>query len=88
MALSAGTVRPMIYMPEQLLPEDRDSGVEMMQETPRRRPRPAVRAAMVLFVAFQIAWPALGLYISHDQDNTVRYAWSMFSRVPEFVDGK
>ena len=60
----------------------------MMQETRKRRPRPAVRVAMVLFVAFQLAWPVLGLYISHDQDNGVRYAWSMFSRVPEFVDGE
>ena len=43
---------------------------------------------MVLFVAIQLAWPALGLYISHNQDDNVRYAWSMFSRVPEIVDGK
>ena len=43
---------------------------------------------MVLFVAFQLLWPALGLYISHEKDANVRYAWSMFSRVPEFVDGK
>jgi hypothetical protein len=60
----------------------------MMHETRKRKPRPALRVAMVLFVAFQLAWPALGLYISHDQDDNVRYAWSMFSRVPEFVDGK
>ena len=59
-----------------------------MQETRKRRPRPAVRIAMVLFVAFQLLWPALGLYISHEKDANVRYAWSMFSRVPEFVDGK
>jgi hypothetical protein len=62
-------------------------GVGLMQEPRRRRPRPAVRVAMVLFVAVQLAWPALGLYISHDQGENVRYAWSMFSRVPEFVDG-
>jgi hypothetical protein len=43
---------------------------------------------MVLFVALQVVWPAVGLYISHEQDSNVRYAWSMFSRVPEFVDGK
>jgi hypothetical protein len=54
----------------------------------KRRPRPAVRVAMVLFVALQLTWPGLGLYISNTHDSNVRYAWSMFSRVPEFVDGK
>jgi len=57
-------------------------------ETRRKRPRPAVRVAMVLFVALQLAWPALGLYISNTHDDNVRYAWSMFSRIPDDVYGK
>ncbi len=52
------------------------------------RPRPAVRVAMVLFVALQLALPALGLYVSNTQDENARYAWSMFSRIPEAIDGK
>ena len=43
---------------------------------------------MVLFVALQLVWPAFGLYVSNTQDDTARYAWSMFSRIPEAVDGK
>jgi hypothetical protein len=43
---------------------------------------------MVLFVAVQLAWPALGLYISNTHDDNVRYAWSMFSRIPDAADGK
>lgn len=53
-----------------------------------RRPRPAVRVAMVLFIAIQLALPGLGLYVSNTQDQTARFAWSMFSRIPESIDGK